>query len=153
MLNKVCFITNMHHQVQQTESFWFVHFEYESKYGCKDQESIQTSTTPGPGYQWESDKLTVRRHKRKPRCQPFHSRWPHKARINGRLKRHKGIPIPYNIILSPTTKHVLDQFVSIIIAVMATFNFDFWVVLHAKTVKTYFKMKMTLYVFRWISWI
>ena len=23
---------------------------------CKDQESIQSSTTPDPGYQWESDK-------------------------------------------------------------------------------------------------
>ena len=27
--------------------------------GCKDQESIQSSTTPDPGYQWESDKLTL----------------------------------------------------------------------------------------------
>ena len=31
----------------------------QSKKGCKDQESIQSSTTPDPGYQWESDKLTV----------------------------------------------------------------------------------------------
>ena len=30
----------------------------ESKKRCKDQESIQSSTTPDPGYQWESDKLT-----------------------------------------------------------------------------------------------
>ena len=30
-----------------------------SKVGCKDQESIQSSTTPDPGYQWESDKITV----------------------------------------------------------------------------------------------
>ena len=30
----------------------------------KDQESIQSSTTPDPGYQWESNKLTVRHHKR-----------------------------------------------------------------------------------------
>ena len=37
--------------------------------GCKDQESIQSSTTPDPGYQWESDKLTVRHHKREPRGQ------------------------------------------------------------------------------------
>ena len=29
-----------------------------SKYWYKDQESIQSSTTPDPGYQWESDKLT-----------------------------------------------------------------------------------------------
>ena len=44
-----------------------------SKYGCEDQESIQSSTTPDPGYQWESNKLTVRHHKRKPRGQPFSS--------------------------------------------------------------------------------
>ena len=25
----------------------------------KDQESIQSSTTPDPGYQWESNKLTI----------------------------------------------------------------------------------------------
>ena len=31
----------------------------QSKLGCKDQISIQSSTTPDPGYQWESDKLTV----------------------------------------------------------------------------------------------
>ena len=31
----------------------------QSKSGCKDQESIQSRTTPDPGYQWESDKLTV----------------------------------------------------------------------------------------------
>ena len=42
-----------------------------SNLGCKDQESIQSSTTPDPGYQWESDKLTVRHHKREPRGQPF----------------------------------------------------------------------------------
>ena len=46
----------------------------ESKKGCKNQESIQSSTTPDPGYQWESDKLTVRHHKREPRGQPFPSR-------------------------------------------------------------------------------
>ena len=39
-----------------------------------DQESIQSSTTPDPGYQWESDKLTVKHHKREPRGQPFLSR-------------------------------------------------------------------------------
>ena len=46
----------------------------ESKYGCKDKESMQSSTTPDPGYQWESDKLTVRHHKREPRGQPLPSR-------------------------------------------------------------------------------
>ena len=32
------------------------------------------STTPYPGYHWESDKPTVRHHKREPRGQPFPSR-------------------------------------------------------------------------------
>ena len=36
----------------------------------KDQESIQLSTTPDPGYQWESDNVTTRHHKREPRGQP-----------------------------------------------------------------------------------
>ena len=35
----------------------------QSKKDGKDQESIQSSTTPDPGYQWESNKLTVRHHK------------------------------------------------------------------------------------------
>ena len=35
----------------------------QSKKGSKDQESIQSSTTPDQGYQWEIDKLTVRHHK------------------------------------------------------------------------------------------
>ena len=37
----------------------------------KDQESIQSSTTPDPGYQWESDNVTIRHHKREPRGQSF----------------------------------------------------------------------------------
>ena len=36
----------------------------QSKKDGKDQESIQSSTTPDPGYQWESNKLTVRHHRR-----------------------------------------------------------------------------------------
>ena len=51
-------------------------FNDQSKLGCKDQESIQSSTTPGPGYQWESDQLTVGHYKREPRGQPFPSRRP-----------------------------------------------------------------------------
>ena len=39
--------------------------------GCKDQESMHSSTAPDPGYQWENIKLTVRHHKREPRGQPF----------------------------------------------------------------------------------
>ena len=42
----------------------------QSKKEGKDQESIQSSTTPDPGYQWESNKLLVRRHhKQEPRGQ------------------------------------------------------------------------------------
>ena len=37
----------------------------QSKKEGKDQDSIQSSTTPDPGYQWESDNFTIRHHKRK----------------------------------------------------------------------------------------
>ena len=46
----------------------------QSKKEDKDQESLQSSTTPDPGYQWESDNVTIRHHKREPRGQPFLSR-------------------------------------------------------------------------------
>ena len=39
----------------------------ESKKEGKDQKSIQSSTTPDPGYQWENDNFTIRHHKREPR--------------------------------------------------------------------------------------
>ena len=42
----------------------------------KDQESIQSSTTPVPGYQLVGSKLTIRHHKREARGQPFPSRRP-----------------------------------------------------------------------------
>ena len=45
-----------------TISDWLI----QSKKDGKDQESIQSSTTPDPGYQWESNKLTARHHKREP---------------------------------------------------------------------------------------
>ena len=32
----------------------------QSKKEGKEQESIQSSTTPDPGYQWESDNFTIR---------------------------------------------------------------------------------------------
>ena len=48
--------------------------DFSEKKEGKDQESIQSSTTPDPGYQWESNKLTIRHHKRDPRGQPFRSR-------------------------------------------------------------------------------
>ena len=42
----------------------------------KIRNRVQSSTTPDPGYQLESDKLTVRHHKREPRGQPFPSKRP-----------------------------------------------------------------------------
>ena len=48
----------------------------QSKKEGKARESIQSSTTPDPGYQWESDNVTIRHHKREPRGQPFPSRCP-----------------------------------------------------------------------------
>ena len=63
---------------------WFICL---SKQGCNDQVSIQSSTASDPGYQWESDKLTVRHHKREPRGQPFPA-GDHKAHINRRAQRH-----------------------------------------------------------------
>ena len=41
----------------------------QSKKDGNDQESIQSSTTPDPGYQSESNKLTVRHHRRELRSQ------------------------------------------------------------------------------------
>ena len=41
----------------------------QSKKEGKDQESIQSSTTPDPRYQLESDNVTIRHHKREPRGQ------------------------------------------------------------------------------------
>ena len=43
----------------------------QSKKEAKDQESNQSSTTPDPGYQWESDNFTIRQYKRDTRGQPF----------------------------------------------------------------------------------
>ena len=48
----------------------------ESKKEGKDQELIQSSTTPEPGYQWESENFTIIHHKREPRGYWFPSRLP-----------------------------------------------------------------------------
>ena len=48
----------------------------ESKKGDKDQEWIQSSTTPNPEYHMESDKNIIKHHKQEPKGQPFRSRWP-----------------------------------------------------------------------------
>ena len=55
-----------------------------SKKEGKDQESIKSSTTPDPGYQWESNKLTITHLKREP--SPFPT-GDHKALINRRAQK------------------------------------------------------------------
>ena len=54
---------------QRSESNNIGDWLIQSKKDGKDQVSIQSSTTPDPGYQWESNKLTVRHHKRELRGQ------------------------------------------------------------------------------------
>ena len=58
----------------------------QSKKKGKDQESIQSSTTPDPGYQWESGNCTIGHHKRELRGQPFPSRWPQGINKQMRMK-------------------------------------------------------------------
>ena len=65
--------------------FCNVSYTYGSKYGCKDQESIQSSTTPDPGYQWESHKLTEDTTNESQEVSPFPA-GDHEAHIN---RRHK----------------------------------------------------------------
>ena len=54
---------------QRSESNNIGYWLIQSKKDGKDQESIQSSITPDPGYQWESKKLTVRHHRRELRSQ------------------------------------------------------------------------------------
>ena len=54
---------------QRSESNNIGDWLIQSKKDGKDPESIQSSTTPDPGYQLESNKLTVRHHKRELRSQ------------------------------------------------------------------------------------
>ena len=53
----------------------------------QDQESIQSSTTLDPEYQWESDKLTVDTTNESQEVSPFPA-GDHKAYINKRAQRH-----------------------------------------------------------------
>ena len=72
----------------QTPNYWSTLLVLvQSKQGCKDQESIQSSTTPDQGYQWESDKLTVDTTNESQEVSPFPA-GDHKAHINRRAQRH-----------------------------------------------------------------
>ena len=70
----------------------------------KDQESIQSSTTPDQGYQWESDNVTVRHYKREPIGQPFPCRWPQSINKQLAWKHNK---TRQNNINDPQMKHRL----------------------------------------------
>ena len=63
---------------------------------------LQSSTTPDPGYQWESDKLTVIHHKLEPRGQPFPA-GGHKAQMNRGIQRHNKHKTEKKIHKSSTT--------------------------------------------------
>ena len=54
---------------QRSESNNIGDWLIQSKKDGKDQESIQSSTTPDPGYQWEKSKLTVRHNRLELRSQ------------------------------------------------------------------------------------
>ena len=56
----------------------------------KDQEPIQSSTTPDLGYQRESDNFTIRHHKREPRGQPF----PCRCHKHQETDAHSGLVLP-----------------------------------------------------------
>ena len=59
-----------------------------SKKEGKGQDSIQSSTTPDPGYQLESDNLPIRHHKRESQeVSPFPA-GDHKTSINRRARKH-----------------------------------------------------------------
>ena len=75
METKSCFILTIFEkkEIIMSEGF-FVYAVLVSKKEDKDQESIQSSTTPDPGYLWESDNFTIGQHKGEPRSQPFPSR-------------------------------------------------------------------------------
>ena len=57
----------------------------QSKQGCKDQESIQSSTRPDPGYQWESDKLIVNQRQ----TQNPHKQWEVHLTIDQQQQNHR----------------------------------------------------------------
>ena len=60
--------------LQSVIPFCMMNTYYKSNEDGKDQESLQSSTTPDPGYQWENDNVTTRHHKREPRGKSFPSR-------------------------------------------------------------------------------
>ena len=67
--------------------------------GVKDQESIQSSTTPDPGYQLESDKLTLDTTNENQEVSPFPA-GDHKAHIRVIVKIRQN-SCPFHILWKP----------------------------------------------------
>ena len=76
-------MTQIHHNHHITHFYFF----HPSKKGSKDQESIQSSTTPDPGYHMGKWQSTIKHHKQEPIGQPFPSRWPQGS--NEQTRKHK----------------------------------------------------------------
>ena len=68
-LGSVCFCNSTFLLRQRSESNNIGDWLIQSKKDGNDQEPVQSSTTPDPGYQWESNKLTVRHHRQELRSQ------------------------------------------------------------------------------------
>ena len=79
---QVIYMSHLNQINVQNSSYFRV---FTSKKWCKDQESIQSSTTPDPGYQWESDKLTEDTTNESQEVSPFPA-GDHKAHINRRAQ-------------------------------------------------------------------
>ena len=102
-----------------------------SKKEDRSQESIQSSTTPDPGYQWESDNVTIRHRKESQDVSPLPA-GDHKAstdvyesitkqdrnKINDPQKKHRLGTVSKNILLEG-----LNQFTG---APTSTF-FQMWI--------------------------
>ena len=68
--NTVCMLARLEHtNVRQRATKFWIYSNY--VFMLKEVRVQRSSTIPDPGYQWESDKLTDRNHKREPRGQPF----------------------------------------------------------------------------------
>ena len=89
-----------------------------SKKEGKDQESIQSSTTPDPGYQWESDNVTIRHHKPEPRGPQQVTTRPHQTDVHESITKHDR-----NNINDPQKKHRLGTVsIKILLECLNRFN-------------------------------
>ena len=78
--------------------------EVRKKTKVKNQKSIRSSTTPDPGYQYESVNVTIRHHRREPRGPPFPSRWPPETDVHESITKQDR-----NNINDPQKEHRLGM--------------------------------------------